>query len=114
MATTDVIDSLLTTAKEEEQKRINKARADFADVNEQLTFGPEESTLSGSYAAGKGVWDIHFVDKLSPDVILMYLARMKQMYLAMSQPNQTGPTPRRVKDTILKDLFPVHTINDLM
>jgi len=104
------VDDLLIDIKQDEAKALEQAMSEFADLNEQLTFGPDESTLSGAYSAGDGVWDIHFMDAINSDVLLILQSRMKQLYLRTNRPNQAGPIPRRVKDLLFKDFFPVHLI----
>jgi len=107
------ISTLLTEIKAAEQEALTKAFNDFANSYEQLTFGPDENSLAGSYTAGKGAWDLHFVDKLNSDVLLMMQSRLAQFCRRTNQPNQSGPIKRRVKDLLLKDYFPVHVIGDL-
>ena len=107
------IATLLSDIKAAEQVALAAAYSEFADSFEQLTFGPGENSLSGPYTAGKGAWDLHFVDKINSDVLLMMQSRLAQFYRKTGQPNQTGPITRRVKDLLLKDFFPVHTIKDM-
>lgn len=81
--------------------------------NPQLTFGPEDNNLSGDYRAGNGVWDINFCDKMSSDTILIFLSKMSQLYRKVGSPTLTAPISRDVKDLLIKDAFPVHTLRGL-
>jgi hypothetical protein len=107
------VTQFLKDLKKAEADKLSRARSDFADINDQLTIGPDENNLSGAYTAGKGVWDLHFLDKISADVLLVMQSRMGQLYLKTNQPNQTSTIPRRVKDLLVKDFFPVHVVKDL-
>ena len=109
----DPVAPVLAAVKAAEQQAKERAQSEFADINEQLTLGPSDNTLTGSYSAGKGVWDIHFLDKINADVLLVMQSRMKQLYLHTNEPTQTSPIPRRVKDLLLLDFYPVQTVKDL-
>ena len=110
---TDPVKELIDNIKQQEAERIEAARSEFSDINEQLTYGPVENNLSGSYQAGSGVWDLHFLDKISPDLIIVMQSRLGQLYRKTDQPNQTPNITRAVKDLILKDFFPVQTVFNL-
>lgn len=109
----DPITPVLEAIKQAEQEALEKGQTDFADINEQLTLGPTDNTLSGSYTAGRGVWDIHYLDKINSDVLLVMQSRMKQLYLHTNQPTQTAPIPRSVKDLLLLDFYPIHVVKGL-
>ena len=109
----DPVAQVLASVKQAEQEAQDRAFTDFGDINEQLTHGPTDNVLTGSYTSGRGVWDIHFVDKINSDLLLVMQSRMKQLYLRTNQPTQTSHLPRRVKDLILLDYFPVHTVKDM-
>lgn len=109
----DPVSTLLSEIKEQEAQRLEAARSEYSDINEQLTFGPVENNLSGSYSAGKGAWDLHFLDKVSPDLLVVMQSRMAQLYVKTDQPNQSPNIPRRVKDLIIRDFFPVQVVADL-
>ena len=107
------IKKALLKIKQEEEDALRKAETDFLPGQDSLTIGPDINSISGNYSVGPGSWNIHYVDKLSPDIILMYLARMSAMYTKVGSTNRTGPVPRSVKDVLLKDNFYVHTIPGL-
>ena len=107
------VTTLLENIKEDEAEKLATARAAFSDINEQLTFGPVENNLSGTYSAGKGVWDLHFLDRISPDLLIVMQSRLGQLYRKTDQNNQTPNIPRRIKDLIVKDFFPVQVVTEL-
>ena len=105
-----LINDLIAKSKEAESKSVQSGVLDGTLTIEQLTYGPEANNLGGKYVHGKGAWDIKFVDKLSPDIILLFASRMAQMYLQTDSPNSTRATTRRVKDVLVKEHYPVHQI----
>ena len=105
------IQELIAQTKLLEEKTLQPTIAAGSMPIEQLTFGPDENNLGGSYTHGNGVWDIKFLDKLSPDIWMLYLSRAAQMYRQTNQPNLTTPLPRGAKDLILKERYPVHQLS---
>lgn len=83
------------------------SREDFGSANHQLTLGPEDNTLSGDYRAGDGVWNIHFCADITADILLIYQAKLAQMYRAVRSPNLSAPIPRAIKDLLIKERFPL-------
>lgn len=104
------VEELIESAVAAESEVIQKALLEGGLTSEQLTFGPDVNNLSGSYTQPKAAWDFKYVDKLSPDILLIFLSKMAQAYRKTRHPNITAPLTRAAKDTILLDRYPVHQI----
>ncbi len=109
-----IIKDLIAAAKVKESNPIQPGILDGTLSAEQLTHGPEENNLGGKYMQGDGAWDIKFIDKLSPDVLLLFSSRMAQMYQHTNQHNLTQPMTRQAKDILLKERYPVHQLSTVL
>jgi len=103
----DQIDEFLKNAKEAEARKLEAALDEYKNNPGRLTHGPEENNLNGSYSQGRGTWDLYLIDKLSPDLVLVYSSRLGAMYRKVRRSNLTAPTPRAVKDQLLRDKYAV-------
>lgn len=107
------VEELLATIKAQEDEDAQSTETNDYQINEQLTYGPIENSLSGTYAANGGAWNVHIVNKISIDVALIYQSMLGQMHKKTNSTNLTPPIDRKIKDKLLKDYFPVHTIQDI-
>ena len=108
------IQALLAAAKANEAKSTQPGVESGALTIEQLTFGPDENNLGGKYVHGPGAWDLKFVDKISPDIMLLFASRMAQVYKRVNHTNVTPPIDRKVKDILLKERYPVHQLDQVL
>lgn len=103
------VDDLVLTQKLAEDALNNNPDASSG----ALTFGPTENNLTSNYSAGKGSWDLVFIDKINCDILLIYQSKLSQLYRKTKTAVVTPPLPRAIKDKLIRDYFPVHTINNL-
>ena len=103
----DPIAEFLERAKAAEAKKIESALDEYKNNPGRLTHGPEENNLNGNYNQGKGTWDLYLIDRLSPDLVLVYASRLGAMYRKVRTTNLTSPTPKAVKDVLLRDKYAV-------
>lgn len=82
--------------------------ADWTEGQKPLTFGPFGNNLSSDYAFDKGAWSINFIDKMSPDIVIIFLSKLSQLYRKTDVPTLSLPIRRNVKDMLVKDNFPHH------
>ena len=105
-----VIGDLIKTTKVNEKIRKERSASDeLGGSQEQLTYGPLANNLQGSYGANGSRWDMFFCDKISADIVMVYLGRMSQVYLQTGDMNLTGPIPKKIKDLLVRDYYFVHT-----
>jgi hypothetical protein len=104
----DPIKNLLAEVKTVEQERLAKAMDGVDTHPGRLTHGPEVNNLAGPYSQGTGVWSLFLIERLSSDVVHLHLSHMALMYRKVRESNQTNPTPRGVKDILLRDRYFVH------
>lgn len=104
------ISDLIKIVKANEKIRKERSASDeLGGSQEQLTHGPLANNLQGSYAANGSRWDMFFCDKMSADIVMLYLSRMAQIYLQTGDMNLTGPIPKKIKDLLVRDYYFVHT-----
>ena len=103
----DPIAEFLASAKATEAKKLASAMDDFKNHPGRLTHGPEENNLNGSYNQGAGTWDLYLIDQLSPDLVLIYASKLGAMYRKVRSANLASPTPKSVKDELLRDKYAV-------
>lgn len=106
MARNAVFD-LLANIKEEEAALLAAPMGDLERNPDRMTYGPRDNSISGNFTVGKGSWNIHYAAEISPDIIHSFMCRMAVMYRRTKSPLQTRITPRRVRDSLLREDFVV-------
>lgn len=107
------LSKVLEQAKLAEKTSLEKYEAELSGPIDLLTDGPEVNNLSSAFAAGKGVWNLFYLDRPSPDLLLTFQSMMGMVYRKVDEANKTPNIPRSVKDLLLKDKFPVHSFTGL-
>jgi len=107
------LNKVLLQEKAKEQASLSTFEAELSGPVELLTVGPEVNNLSSTYAAGAGVWNLFYLDKTSPDLLLIFQSMLGMVYRKTDETNKTPTIPRRVKDLLLKDKFPVHAFGSI-
>lgn len=102
----DPIKQALDAHKSEETTNKTGVVDSFQDKSDQLTYGPTINGLDGSYEAGAGAWSVHYLQKLSPDLLLIHLSKLAQVYRKTDSTNVSAPISRKFKDLLLKDRYP--------
>jgi hypothetical protein len=68
-----------------------------------LTLGPSDNEVSTDYATKDGAHVIIFANKVSPDMVLVHQSKFVGFYKKLRSQDEVEPTPRSIKDLILKD-----------
>ena len=92
----------------EAKQKLSDYVSGATELNTALTYGPFGNNLSQDYAFGQGSWNVNFLDKLNPDIVIIFLSKMCLMYRQANKVTMTLPIRREVKDILLKDNFPHH------
>ena len=68
-----------------------------------MTFGPTLNEVSTDYQVRDGAHTIIFANKVSPDMLLVHQSKLVGFYVKLDSSDTVDPTPRAVKDLILRD-----------
>jgi hypothetical protein len=70
-----------------------------------MTLGPTDNEVAIEYSFDGAAHSIVFTNRVSPDLVLVHQMRMGGFYRKLAAPVALTPTPRSVKDQIIRDTF---------
>ena len=68
-----------------------------------ITLGPTENEVSTDYITRDGAHVITYANKVSPDMVIVHQSKMAAFYKKLDSLDTVEPTPRSIKDLVLKD-----------